>query len=56
MAEFWIFTDRNSFFVAFLAKPTKTKTKPGKRKELCRNEFLSYGVKLEEDVDFSSLL
>ena len=40
----------------FCAKPTKTKTKPGKRKELCRNEFLSYGVKLEEDVDFSSQL
>ena len=35
----------------FCAKPAKTKTKCGKRKELFRNEFLSYGVQLEEDVD-----
>ena len=35
----------------FCAKPAKTKTKPGKRKELFRNEFFSYGVKLEENVD-----
>lgn len=37
----------------FCAKArAKTKTKSGDRKEVFRIEFFSYGVKLEEDVDF----
>ena len=39
----------------FCAKPAKTKTKSGERKEVFRIEFFSYGVKLEEDVDFVHL-
>ena len=38
----------SSFLVSFLCKADKTKSE--KRKELFRNEFHSYGVKLEEDV------
>ena len=46
-------TYRNSFFVSVLCQggKIKAKTKSGKRKELFRNEFLTYGVKLEENVD-----
>ena len=35
----------------FCAKPAKTKNKRGKEKLLFANEFLSFGVNLEEDVD-----
>ena len=49
VAELWILTRRS--LCRFCAKPGKTKAKSGKGKELFRNEFLSHGVKLEEDVD-----
>lgn len=35
----------------FCAKPAKTKNKTGKEKLLFTNEFLSFGVNLEEDVE-----
>ena len=40
-----------AYLCCFCGKPAKTKTKSGKINELFRDEFLAYGVKLEEYID-----